>query len=436
VTRGGAWLLLALVMLAPAAAHGQKVEEPGQAEAQERESNAPAQSPQPLDSVTQTPLFADMDWRRRLADEGVALTTRFYWEPAINERGYKGSGFDSAQELDFGVVLDLKKLRWSEEGTVRILFSWRSGDAIQNDFTGAYIQNQAFWGQGQNFRLDEISYERTFLDRRLDVKGGFYSLGNDFGGLSYVCNFNNNGNCGHPLGLLYGSSWLDSPTGAWGGRLKWTDPSGWYIEAGTYDVTPVRKQPKGGFILGFDHTTGLIAPVEIGYVRGKTPADYPGTFKVGFYYDSSRTPDMANPGHLVAQRTGGYVQAAQQIWKLRPGRVQGLSIFGVATLSDPQTGLFRTTYEAGASLRGAFGRDNDVISVGWVGLNVNDRIRELQRSEGKAVQSEEQLVEVNYGWQAAPWILIRPAFQYVIRPGALATRPDTAVFAAHVLATF
>ena len=391
---------------------------------------------QPLDSVAQTPLFSDLSWRKKLSDDGVDLVARVYWEPAVNERGYKGQGFASAEELDWGAVLDLSQLHWSDNGTVRILFSSRWGDAIQDKFTGAYIQNQAFWGQGQNVRLDEISYERTFLDKRLDFKGGFYSMGNDFGGLSYVCNFDNNGNCGHPLGLLYGSGWLDSPTGAWGGRLKWTTESGWYAEGGIYDVSPARKKPAGGFELGFPHTTGFITPIEIGYVRGNTPADYTGVYKVGFYYDSSRTPDMANPTRIADDRVGGYVQAAQQVWKLHPGRPQGLGLFGVATYSDPRTGLFRTTFEGGASLRGAFGRDDDIISLSWIGLNVNDRIREAERLAGKPVQSDEQMIELNYGWQVARWLLLRPALQYVIRPGAFDTRPNTLVFAGHLLATF
>ncbi len=391
---------------------------------------------QPLDSVPQAPLLKNLGWRKRLSDDGVDLVARFYWDPAVNQRGYNGHGFASAQQLNLGAVLDLRKLHWSDGGTVRILFSDRWGDAIQDRFTGAYIQNQAFWGQGQNLRFDELSYERNFLGDRLDFKGGFYSLGNDFGGLSYVCNFDNNGDCGHPLGLLYGSGWLDSPTGAWGGRLKWKARSGWYVQGGIYDVTPARKQHSNGFDLGFSRTTGVITPIEVGYVRGKTPADYTGVYKVGFYYDSSRTPDLGDPTRLAHDRIGGYVQAAQQIWKWRPGRMQGLSVFGVATFSDPITGLFSSTYEAGASLRGAFGRDDDIVSLSWIRLNVNGRVRDAERRAGKPVQSDEQLVELNYGWQAEPWLLVRPSIQYVVRPGALDTRPDTVVFAAHVQATF
>ncbi len=141
----------------------------------------------------------------------------------------------------------------------------------------------------QNFRFDELSYEREFLERRLSLKGGFYSMGNDFAGLPTVCNFTNNGNCGHPLGLLYGSGWVDSPTEQWGGRAKWSDPLGWYAELGVYDVAPQRKQPSHGLDLSIDHNTGRIVPLEIGYVHGKSPDDYFATYKVGVYRDNSNT---------------------------------------------------------------------------------------------------------------------------------------------------
>jgi carbohydrate-selective porin OprB len=52
------------------------------------------------------------------------------------------------------------------------------------------------------------------------------------------------------------------------------------------------------------------------------------------------------------------------------------------------------------------------------------------------VQSDEQMLELNYGVQATPWLLLRPTVQVVLRPGGHANRPDTSVFVLHVQATF
>lgn len=390
---------------------------------------------QPSDSVRQIPLLAQWAPRRWLAERGITLTGHFIAESAVNDRGYRGAGWDYIQHLDFGAQLNLAKLG-AGDGTVRILLSDRLGHALHAERTGAYIQNQAYYGQGNNFRIDEISYERLLLDRRLSLKGGFYSMGNDFGGLPYVCNFNNNGHCGHPLGLLYGSGWVDSPTGQWGARAKWTDHAGWYVAAGVYDVTPLRKTQSHGLDLGFPRTTGVIVPIEVGLVRGKSAADYPGTYKFGVYHDTSKVAALGEPGRQVRGRSGMYIQAAQQIWKSRPGSVQGLSVFGVMTLNDRRTGLFRTSYEAGASWRGLLrGRGDDIASLGWVRLDVNSRVRAQQRALGQSEQSNEQMFELNYGIQLDHSLVLRPGLQYVIRPGAYANRPDALVFTVHFQVT-
>jgi porin len=397
---------------------------------------AHAQAGEPLDSVAQESLTGDWKERRWLAERGVSLSAHFIAQPGVNDAGIHGSGTTWDQQLDFGAVLDLATMGVADAGTVRFVLSDRFGHAVNVDRTGAYIQNQAYYGQGQNFRFDELSYERGFLAHRLSLKGGFYSMGNDFAGLPTTCNFTNNGNCGHPLGLLYGSGWVDSPTGQWGGRAKWTDPLGWYAELGAYDVAPQRKQRSNGFDTSIGDNTGLIVPLEIGYVHGKSPDDYFATYKFGVYRDSSNTRALGEASHVVDHRTGGYLQGVQQVWKPRPGVVQGISVFGIATLNDRSTGLFRTTYEAGASWRGVVeSRGDDILGLGWVRLNVQDGLRHFQAASERPVQQDEQMVELNYGIQATPWLLIRPTVQYVIRPGAYDTRPDTSVFVLHMQAT-
>jgi porin len=70
-----------------------------------------------------------------------------------------------------------------------------------------------------------------------------------------------------------------------------------------------------------------------------------------------------------------------------------------------------------------------------VRLNVQDGLRRLQAASGKPVQSDEQMVELNYGIQLTPWLVLRPKLQYVIHPGAYSSRPDTTVFVLHLQAT-
>ena len=425
--------------LPPAALATVTLAAPFGAHAQEWPPSVPDERPAPsgsvkLDAVAQHGLTEKWAWRKRLAEKGVVLAAHLYSQVSVNARGYRGSGVAYAQQADFKATLDLAKLGVTE-GTLRVMFSDRVGHTIQ-DRTGAYIEDQNFYGQGQNFRFDELSYERSFAGGDVRVKGGFYAMGNDFGTLPYTCNFNNNGHCSHPLSLPTNSGWQDPPTGAWGARVKVQATDKLYVEAGAFDVTPDRKLPGDGFNLGFPHTTGVIIPVELGYVSGESARDYPATIKIGAYYDSSRVADIAVPTRTRGGRGGVYLEAAKQVWKARPGSVQGLALFGIVTRSDAATALFQTYYEAGLSFRGPLGsRGDDVLSVGWVLGQINGRLSRAGRDAGQPPKSSEQLVELNYAAQATRWLLVRPAVQYAIRPGALATRPNTVLFTLHVQAT-
>jgi porin len=397
---------------------------------------AAAKSTGPLDSVKQQPLFGKWALRKKLADDGITLNGRWVVEPAVNTRGYKGSGVNVVSSINIGAALDMGKIAGIQNGTVQVVVTDRLGNSTNSERTGAYIQNQAFYGQGKNVRLNEVSWEQTFVDGRLAVKAGFYPMGNDFGKLPYTCNFTNNGNCGHPLGPVYSSGWRDDPTGQWGGRIKWTDPSGWYVEAAAYDVNSLRNQAGHGFDLGFKGERGTFIPVEIGYVHGKTPSDYAGTYKVTAYYDTSRASLQGFPDQTKKGRFGAIFQAAQQIWKPEESTVRGISVFGVYTFADKDTGLIPAYYEAGTSWRGILAsRPDDILSFSWTKAHINSRLANYEAANGNEPQTSEELWEANYSVQATPWLMVRPAVQYVIRPGGYDSRPNAVVFVGHFQVT-
>lgn len=388
-----------------------------------------AQAAKPVETVKQVPLSTGLALRDRLQDAGITPTGRVVVSSSYADGGYRGSGSATATHIDLGAVVDTGKAL-GFDGTLRVVVSDRFGQAANDRYTGSYIQNQAFWGQGQNFRLNEVSFERALLDKRLSLKGGFFSMGNDFGGLPYTCNFNNNGQCGHPLGPIYSSGWLDNPTGQWGVRVKWTDPSGWYAQTGVFDVNPSRKQSNNGFKVALDGNTGLFFPVELGFVNDPGQGGYGGTYKVGYYWDTSNAAVLGSPGaRQASHRSGEYVQLAQRIWKPEEATVRGISTFAIATQADVRTGTLRRSWELGVSWRGPFqAREDDIVSLGWTRLDFSRRLQDYQRFVGDPVQTREEMVELNYGVQVAPWLVLRPAAQYVTRPSGLSERPDAWVF--------
>lgn len=432
-------ILTLLLSGAPAAVTAQTVEAAAPADPSASPAKtAPASTAAsgPLDSVKQQPLLGDWALRKRLAEDGVTLSGRWVVEPAVNQHGYRGHGLNVVSSVNIGADFDMGKLGVIDHGLVRVVLTDRLGDATNSERTGAYIQNQAFYGQGKNVRFNELSWEQTFAEGRWAVKAGFYPMGNDFGKLPYTCNFTNNGNCGHPLGPVYSSGWRDDPTGQWGARVKWTDPSGWSVQAGAYDVNTLRNKPGHGFDFDFDGERGAFFPVEVAYARGKTPSDYAGLYKVTAYYETSRATLQGEPDRTKTGRAGAIFQAAQQVWKPQASTVRGVSIFGVYTIADKDTGLMPAYYEAGTSWRGVLAaRPDDILSLSWTQAKINSRLARYQIANGDEPQTREGLWEVNYGVQVTPWLLVRPSVQYVVRPGGYDSRPDSVVFAAHLQVT-
>jgi len=434
-------VIFALALLVPGSVEAQSAQPSSPSDAAHPAATTPSPSsqvpaisdatnPAAMDSVTQIPLFGDLPLRQALTSKGIDFVAHYISESAVNTAGYRGTGAAYAQQLDFGVSFDLGKLGLLPDTTFRFAMTDRLGRSLAADKTGSYFSYQEIYGQGQNLRFNEITVEHFWLDKAVAVKIGFYPMGNDFGTLPYVCNFQNVGLCGHPQSMPVNSGWSDAPAGRWGGRIKWHITDAVQLQAGVYDVNPLMTLCKNGFKLDLAGSTGAIIPVELTYQRGTQPEDYAGTYKIGAYYDTSRAPDLSDASAQVSGRHGIYIEAAQQIFKPQANRRNGLAIFGIFTANDQKTAKFIRYYEAGLAYRGLIpGRDLDLLSLGWVKTEINQRLRTQEMLAGMPVQTYEQLLELNYTIQALPSLSLRPGIQYDIRPGALETRPDTWVFA-------
>jgi porin len=71
------------------------------------------------------------------------------------------------------------------------------------------------------------------------------------------------------------------------------------------------------------------------------------------------------------------------------------------------------------------GRPRDTVALGYGRAVPNPRSRDVQEDAALAngttfpnLDSAEQLVELGYGYQATPWLTLRPNVQYIIEPGA------------------
>jgi porin len=394
------------------------------------------------------------DWggvRPRLEEAGISPRLHYTTESAYNPSGGRSQAARYTQQVDFGVDLDLERLAHIPDGQVKITFTDRRGRSLSADALGDNrFAVQELYGGGQTFRVVELHYEQQLLNHHLLLDIGWEPLGSNFATSQIYCSyFQTLATCGTQQ--LDNFDWQNWPFAQWGARVRFQPAPEYYVSGGVYQTNP--RHAIDGTNLGFAGT-GIIAPFEIGWLPGHHRGGLPGEYKVGGYYDSSRTSDVfedvnGQPAGLTGMpfaqhngRWGIYALATQMVYRESQSEKRGLTLFAMATTSDPRTETFRFFY-AGAAYQGTFnGRDDDFVALlfahgqfnRWLSSYQEDRNRMIPGVVG--VQRYENVVELDYGVQIAPWLKLRPNLQYVIHPGGTGNVPDALVIGLFSCVTF
>lgn len=389
------------------------------------------------------------DWgglRTALRQEGFNIRAAYIGEYAYSFSGGKRIGGDYAQQFALGMDVDMGKVAGWTGGTFHISLNAREGRNTTADYIGNKIDVQEIYGDGQNFRLAELSYQQSLFNNFLDLKAGWMSWGDDFGRTGILCDFENDAFCAHPVSLPSNSGWSDYPLAHWGGRVRFYLPDDVYAEFGVFQVNPTYALHDNGFKLSVEGSTGVIIPVEFAKTVKIGPAELPGHYKIGGYYDTSQAADITNASLSYKGRYGGYVLVDQMVWSFQPGTDRGLIVVGNATISDMRTSQIPFYFTAALVAQGPLTvRPHDFIAIGYVRDVVNSNLISKEKSlleaqgvEDPELELGENIVELAYGLQATPWMQIHPNVQYIGNPGAFSFKhvPGAWVFGAHVGLTF
>ncbi|MBO0369869.1 carbohydrate porin [Pseudomonas putida] len=367
------------------------------------------------------------DWgglRHQLEDDGVKFSADYSGETAYNADGGLHRSARYSQNIKLGVQFDLSRLYGVDNaGKVQLSINDRRGHSASEELVGNRLPIQENFG-GLYTRLTELSYERNFTPA-LNIKLGYMAMGNDLGGLDsgILCNFMNAGFCGHPLNMSGGSGWTNYPNARLGARVKYDLSPAWQVRVAAFNVDPESNgNSSRAWKLGPKHTTGTVVPVELVYkLRGELPGEY----KLGYYYDSSNVKRIGSDDE-VAGRGGHYLLIDQAVWNDPALAGRSLHAFGQYSASSKAASPFTKWYGTGVVLYQPFaGRPRDTLSLGFGRAVPNPRSREVLEDaaagsdrEFPNIDSAEQLIELSYGYQATPWLNLRPDVQYIIEPGA------------------
>lgn len=388
--------------------------------------------------------------RTRLEETGIQPRGHYASESAYNPSGGIDQAARYTQQIDFGANLDLDRLAGIRGGKVAITFAHRSGDSLSADALGNNkFAVQEVFGGGEILRLVELHYQQKLVDGKLLFDIGWSPLGGNFATSPIYCSrFQSLATCGTLQ--LDNFNWQNWPFAQWGAMVRFQPRPGYYVSAGVYQVNA--NHATEGFDLGFSGD-GVIVPFEVGWFPGGG-SGLPGEYKLGGYYDSSTTDDVlrdingssagltGEPFATHSDRWGVYALATQMVYREPSEEKRGLTLFAMATTSDPMTRTFRFFY-AGAFYKGTFAhRDDDFVSLLYAHGNFNDRLTQYQKDVNSVspgavgIQTDESVVEVDYGIQVAPWLQVRPNLQYIIRPGGTGEVQDAFVIGLFLCGTF
>jgi porin len=313
-------------------------------------------------------------------------------------------------------------------------------------------------------RLWELWYQQAFLDGRTDVKLGQQSIDQEFMTSTYSSLFLNT-MMGWPMvpsADLYAGG-PAYPLSSLGIRFRAQPTNALTVLAGVFDDNPPGgpfnddSQVRGAEQSGtkFNLNTGALFIAEIQYAlnqpavgqmdNGKQPPGLPGTYKLGFWYDTAAFPDQRfdNTGLSLADPASSgvpkmrrhnfsiYGVADQMVWRPDPQSPQSLGVFARLMGAPADRNLVSFSADAGVNLKAPLpGRDNDTFGIGFGVAKVSSTASALDQDVGYfsgtpyPVRGSETFIEVTYQYQVAPWWQVQPDFQYVFMPGGGIQNPN------------
>jgi porin len=421
------------------------------------------QAPQPTPNTVadtqqqlEVPYGLTGDWggvRSDLHDDGIDISFDILSEVATNLSG--GARRDATQTSGFtlGTTIDTQKLFGLKGGTFQATFTKRQGPAlIYRAGLNTLMPAQEIYARGQTYRITDFWYKQK-LGEVADIKLGRMTMGEDFAVLP--CDFQNLSFCGNPVGNLVGNYWYNGPISQWAGVLR-VHPGAFSFMVGVYEYNPRNLQQD--FTLSHHGPKGVTIPVEAGWKPRLGPRGLPGSYRVGFWYNTDHAPDLLEgedglPFALTGAdpmrrhgRYGAYVELQQQLTGTfvetaanGPKTTHGLSIFVNFTQADRRT--TRTDSQAALWLVYAGplkARPSDDMGFGVARTNVNGRAAraEALATPGSEAPDSEYTAEIYYGIHFKPWLVVRPNFQYVVNPGGYHKANDIAVLGLKSAITF
>jgi len=450
-------LLLSGLMVCAGTANGQEMS----AQSMPAQSTPPPASGEAKISQDWPPpdhLFGDWGgFRSWLQNRGITYELDYTTESVLNASGGLRTGAAYAHQIGLGIDVDWQKLASIPGFTTHTNIINRAGRNASADYVGdTVIQAQEIYGAGFGVGAKLVWFygEEKLLDDRVNLALGRFAPGTDFNASPLHCNFMTLTICGHDRALTANQGFEDWPMSEWGGRIRVRPTDQTYIMVGVFqsqpfptDAAPYTQGGHSGWNWTTRGTTGASVPVEVAYEPLIGLDQMPGHYKLGANWDTSNYRDnfydltgrplalTGLPGKPHDGRGQFWATADQMVIRNGPNPNDGLILLATYAHDQSSTSLFNDFIWAGLIDRGFWpARPNDQMGFGFTYYDVSGRLTRTERLQSaldlplaggaRGVQTHAMVLELNYGIEITPGLLIQPELEYFIRPGGTHAVPN------------
>jgi porin len=374
------------------------------------------------------------DWggvRTKLHDAGIDVAGSYILETASNFSGGDRRSVTAVGQLALGLTFDAERIAGITGGAFQATMTYRHGDGLSSDAgLGVLQQVQDIHGRGEAFRLTQFWYEQSLASDAVSLKLGRAGVGDDFADFS--CYFMNLTFCGSAPGNLAGTYWYNWPISQWMARIR-VRQGDTYAQAGVYEVNP--RNLDEDFSLGrFNGATGVLVPVEFGWLPLVGRMGLPGSYKVGGWFSNAKGDDVfldvnRDPRVITgleplrrSSRYGFWLDFWQQVYgtAVNGKAVSGVSVFLNFTQTDRETEITDNQIATGISWKAPFDAfPDDALAFAVGRTNVNGRYARGQALDPANPRrlTAEYAAEIYYSAHPFDWLELRPNLQFVRNPG-------------------
>jgi porin len=396
------------------------------------------------------------DWgglRPYLERKGVVFNLNYTNDFLSNVRGGIGPGSVLIGVFQPQLDIDLQKLLGWQGGHFHTHGLVTHGPFFSQTYLGNILAVSNLEA-GPVARLYSLWYEQSAFNDRLSVRFGLMSADSQFLQSKTASNFINNGISWPTFlaaNLPAGGPAYPLPDPGIRVRIKPTDDLA--FQAAVFSGDPSggdgsnQSQPlPTGTMFSFRGGTFVIAEASYLPNQGKEAKGLPGAYRIGgWWHTSPRFGDQRfdNTGQSLASPTstgiplnhtgdqGFYGVIDQMLYRVPGTEDQGLSAFFRAGGVPNDRNLISFYADGGLLYKGLVPRrPDDKVGIAAAYARVGNNARGLDQDIGffgnflYPVRSGETAIEMMYQAQLAPWWMLQPELQYIIRPGGGVLNPD------------